>query len=91
MRTSARLRCTLSAQQLTTIRYEELVSKPETAAGMVSGFVGADVPAAALRDAVPQAAPEPGAWRRALSAEQAAEVDKIAGDELRRVGYGGGR
>ena len=89
VRVSARLRATLSAQQLTTIRYEELVTKPDTAAGLVSEFVGAEVSAVALRDPVPQIAPEPGSWRRTLSTEQATEVEKIAGAELRRVGYGG--
>jgi hypothetical protein len=89
VRVSARLHATLSAQQLTTIRYEELVSKPDTAAGLVSEFVGAEVPAVALQDPVPQIAPEPGSWRRTLSTEQATEVEKIAGVELRRVGYGG--
>jgi hypothetical protein len=89
VRVSARLRSALSAQQLTTIRYEELVTKPDTAAGLVSEFVGARVSAIALRDPAPHPAPEPGAWRRTLSAEQATEVEKIAGEELRRVGYGG--
>jgi hypothetical protein len=27
-------------------------------------------------------------WRRLLSAAQVAEVERVAGDELRRVGYG---
>lgn len=89
VRVSARLRSALSAQQLTTIRYEELVTMPDTAAGRVSEFVGTEIPAVALQDPVPQIAPEPGAWRRTLSTEQATEVEKIAGDELRRVGYGG--
>jgi hypothetical protein len=89
VRISARLRYALSARQLTTVRYEELVSKPEAAAGRVSEFVGADVPAAALRDPVSLAGPEPGAWRHALRPEQSTEVEKVAGDELRRVGYGG--
>jgi hypothetical protein len=88
VRMSARLRSSLSAQQLTTIRYEELVTKPDTAAGMVSEFVGATVLPVALRDPVSPRDPEPGVWRRTLSAEQATEVQKIAGDELRRVGYG---
>ena len=88
VRVSARLRATLSEQQLTTIRYEELVTKPDNAAGLVSEFVGAEVRAVALQDPVRQIAPEPGSWRRTLSTEQAIEVEKIAGDELRRVGYG---
>jgi hypothetical protein len=85
VRMSARLGSSLAARQLATIRYEELVSKPESAADMVSRFVGADVPATALFDPGPLS----GAWRRALSPEQAAEVEKVAGDELRRAGYGG--
>ena len=89
VRMSARLRHTLSAQQLTTLRYEELVTKPDATAGSVSEFIGARVSAIALRDPVEQYAPEPGAWRRTLSAEQAIEVEKIAGNELRRIGYGG--
>jgi hypothetical protein len=28
-----------------------------------------------------------GGWRRALSAGQVADVEKVAGEELRRVGY----
>jgi hypothetical protein len=88
VRVSARLRSTLSAEQLTTIRYEELVTKPDTAATMVSEFVGARVSAIAMRDPAPQRAPAPGAWRRTLSPEQATEVEKVAGEELRRVGYG---
>ena len=31
---------------------------------------------------------EPGAWRRLLAPSQAAEVENVAGEELRRVGYG---
>jgi len=89
VRMSARLRYTLSAQQLTTIRYEELVTKPEIAASSVSEFVGARVSAIAMRDPAPQRALVPGSWRRTLSAEQATEVEKVAGEELRRVGYGG--
>jgi hypothetical protein len=88
VRMSARLRYSLSAQQLTTLRYEEIVSKPDTAAGMVSEFVGARVSAIALRDPYSHRALEPGAWRRTLSAEQATEIESIAGAELRRVGYG---
>jgi hypothetical protein len=31
---------------------------------------------------------EPGVWRRLLSPAQMQEVDKVAGQDLRRVGYG---
>lgn len=87
VRTSARLRYMLSAQQLTTLRYEEIVTSPDAAAGMISEFVGARVPAIALRAPYPDRALEPGAWRHTLSADQATEVESVAGDELRRVGY----
>jgi hypothetical protein len=88
VRTSARLRYSLDAQQLTTLRYEEIVKKPDATAGLMSEFVGARVSAIALRDHYPNRALEPGNWRRALSPEQATEVESVAGAELRRVGYG---
>jgi hypothetical protein len=88
VRMSAQLRTTLSAEQLTTLRYEEVLARPNAAARAVSAFVGAAVSAAGLHDYDPRHAPEAGTWRRTLSAEQASEVEKIAGDELRRVGYG---
>jgi hypothetical protein len=88
VRMSARLRYSLSAEQLTTLRYEDVVRKPDATAGLVSEFVGARISAIALRDHYPYRVLEPGAWRRALSAEQASEVESVAGDELRRVGYG---
>jgi hypothetical protein len=88
VRMSARLRNTLSPEQLTTLRYEEVLARPNAAAGTVSAFVGAAVSTVGLYDYDTRYALEPGAWRRALSAEQASEVEKIAGDELRRVGYG---
>jgi hypothetical protein len=88
VRMSARLRYVLSAQQLTTLRYEEIVTRPDSAAGMMSEFVGARISAIALRAPYPDRALEPGAWRHTLSADQATEVESVAGEELRRVGYG---
>ena len=88
VRTSARLRYVLSAQQLTTLRYEEIVTRPDAVAGMMSEFVGARVPAIALRAPYADRALEPGAWRHTLSADQATEVESVAGHELRRIGYG---
>jgi hypothetical protein len=88
VRMSARLRYVLSAQQLTTLRYEEIVTKPDAVAGMMSEFVGARISAIALRAPYPDRALEPGAWRHTLSADQATEVESVAGAELRRVGYG---
>ncbi len=90
VRTMARLRTAMSAEQLTTIRYESLVAHPAAMLAAVSGFVGAEVSAAGLRrgrrDSVPGM--EPGAWRRQLSTAQVSEIESVAGTDLRRVGYG---
>jgi hypothetical protein len=32
--------------------------------------------------------PRPGGWRRVLTAQQLADVEQVAGTDLRRVGYG---
>jgi hypothetical protein len=88
IRHSARLRSELSRDQLTTLRYEDLIRYPDKAAAAVSAFLGArsggEVPALALQ--VPGAAAA-GGWRDRLSPDQAAEVESLAGPELRRVGY----
>ena len=60
--------------------------RPLRAARALSEFAGAEIcpvdPHGAGRPL------EPGAWRRLLTPAQAAEVESIAGEELRRVGYG---
>src|SRR6516165_10740818 len=85
-RLMARLRTKLSPQQLVTLRYEEMIKQPLTAARALSEFAGAEIcpvdPHGASRPL------EPGAWRRLLTPAQAAEVESIAGEDLRRVGYG---
>ena len=82
----------LAAEQLTTLRYEKMIRQPAAAAAAVSDFLGTAVSPLELPAAPPPcrpaAATEPGAWRRTLSPAQAAEIESIAGDELRRVGYG---
>jgi len=80
----ARLRTMLAEDQLTTLRYEQLVADPQAAAKALSGFIDAEVG----RIEVPRRK-DAAAWRRLLSPAQLAEIDKIAGDQLRRVGYGG--
>jgi hypothetical protein len=87
VRLMARLRNALSAEQLITLRYEEMIRQPEAAAGAVSAFVGAEVSHLELR---PGQDPvwEAGMWRRLLGPAQTAEVARVAGGELRRVGYG---
>ena len=86
VRLMARLRNAMTPEQLITLRYEEMIRQPLTAARTVSAFIGAEV-----RPLEPPPGPdppaEPGSWRRQLSPAQLAEVERIAGDELRRVGY----
>lgn len=86
VRIMARLRASLSPEQLTTVRYEDMVRRPLDVAATVSEFVGAGV--SALELGVRDPAMEPGRWRRVLAPSQAAEVEQVAGEELRRVGYG---
>jgi hypothetical protein len=86
IRLMARLRTKLSPQQLVTLRYEDMIRQPLTAAQAVSEFTGAEIsPVERQRPGPPL---EPGAWRSLLTPAQAAEVENIAGEELRRVGYG---
>jgi Sulfotransferase family len=89
VRAMARLRAALSADQLTTLRYENVVGQPAATAAAMSGFVGSTVGRVQLppgpRDA--RGAVEPGFWRAALTGAQLAEIDSVAGSDLRRVGY----
>ena len=90
VRLAARLHQSLPAGQLKTIRYEDLLSKPDEALAELSRFTGTTVSAAEIRD-VARTFRQRGRPRRpagsALSAEDAAQIDKLAGDELRRLGY----
>lgn len=86
IRLMAKLRMRLSAEQLLTLRYEDMVKQPSAAASALAAFTGVGVgPVEAHVTGTPM---EPGAWRRLLTAAQLAEVDVVAGEELRRVGYG---
>jgi hypothetical protein len=90
VRAMARLRAVLPAEQLTTLRYEDLLRNPAAAAGSLSEFVGAAVAAVTLspghRDSEPGAAP--GTWRRRLTPAQLTEIEQVAGTDLHRIGYG---
>ena len=91
VRTMARLRTSLPAERLTTLRYEEMLRQPAAAARAVSGFIGAEVAAigrARGRGAVGSLAVPSGGWRRALTPQQVTDVEQVAGIDLRRVGYG---
>ena len=80
----ARLRSSLGAEQLTTFRYEQVVREPKQTAAALSDFIEATV----ARFEIPQAQQETDSWRRLLNPAQLAEIDKVAGQQLRRVGYG---
>jgi hypothetical protein len=80
----ARLRNRLGAEQLTTFRYEQVVREPQQTAAALSEFIGAKV----ARFEIPKAQQETEPWRRLLSPAQLAEIEKVAGQQLRRVGYG---
>jgi hypothetical protein len=80
----ARLRSSLDADQLTTFRYEQVIREPQDAATALSDFIGTKVE----RIEVPARPPAAAGWRRALSPAQQTEVEQVAGQQLRRVGYG---
>ncbi|RCG29688.1 sulfotransferase [Sphaerisporangium album] len=84
VRLSAALRQELPRDQLLTVRYEDMASSPAETIATVSEFVESRVSTVALYGA---AAPRVGAWRTGLEPPQAALVEKIAKDELVRLGY----
>jgi hypothetical protein len=92
VRAMARLRSSMPPEGLTTLRYEEVLRQPGAAARAVSGFIEAEVAAIGVRTrgrgAVGSMAIQAGGWRRALTPQQVSDVEKVAGMDLRRVGYG---
>ncbi len=80
VRAMARLRTAMSAEQLTTLRYEHVIRHPTATAAALSEFVGETIGTFAPPGAAP------GAPR--LTATQLTEVESVAGPDLRRVGYG---
>jgi sulfotransferase family protein len=85
VRFAARLRQDLAPGQLTTLRYEDLVRQPRQATVAVSDFLGAPASVIALQ-AVRSAGV--GVWRHRLTKEQLNDVEKVAGEDMRRIGYG---
>ncbi|MFG2074973.1 sulfotransferase family protein [Nonomuraea maritima] len=83
VRLSAELRRTLPAGQLLTLRYEDLVRRPPQATAALGEFLETRVAKAVLYDA---AIPQVGAWRR-LRRDDLALAEKVAREELRRLGY----
>src|SRR5215469_14232898 len=89
VRAMARLRSALSAEQLTTLRYENLIRHAASTAAAVSDFVGDTIKPIHVRASRRHGSRdvEPGVWRRVLTSAQISEVESIAGPDLRRVGY----
>jgi hypothetical protein len=91
VRQMARLRSSMGPEQLTTLRYEQVIRHPAAAASAVSDFIAAPVAAIPARSngkAWPGRAIEAGGWRRVLTPLQVSQVEQVAGTDLRRVGYG---
>ena len=92
VRLAARLHHSLPPGQLKTIRYEHLMSKPDDQLAELSRFAGTTVQAAGIRAEArvsrhrSRGRRSP-AWEMSLSAEDLAEIEKISGEELRRLGY----
>jgi hypothetical protein len=92
VRLSARLRAQTPAEQLYTVRYEDLAARPRQVADAVSDYLGTAVSRVVLAGLVPSGRPDPGRvpigrWRERLTARQIVQVEKIAGIELTRLGY----
>jgi Sulfotransferase family len=90
VRMMARLRTTMSADQLTTVRYEDMIRHPGPTGAGIAGFVGGTVAPIPVRQVrrEPPGALEPGAGRKLLGPAQLAEIERVAGSELLRTGYG---
>jgi hypothetical protein len=90
VRAMARLRTSMSAEQLTSLRYEDLVKHPVATTAAVAQFVGAEVAPIGARTGRREASRghDAGGWRKLLTAAQVREIEIVAGAELRRTGYG---
>ncbi len=86
----ARLRASMSADQLTTVRYEDMLRHPGPTGAGIADFIGgrlAPIPVRQVRREPPGAL-DAGAWRKVLAGAQLAEIERVAGPELARTGYG---
>ncbi len=88
IRLAARLRQTLPEDQLKTLRYEDMARHPGAAATALSEFTGSPIVAPVTAPAKRGRAEAP-EWRRTLSYGQLGDIEKVAGEELRRLGYRG--
>jgi hypothetical protein len=86
IRMAARLRQTLPEGQLKTLRYEDMARNPGAAAAALSEFTGSPIIAPVAKTAKRGRSESP-EWRRTLSYGQLGDIEKVAGEELRRLGY----
>ena len=84
IRLSARLRAQTPDDQLLTIRYEDLVTRTRDILGDISDYLGQRIAKSALHGIRDD---DIGMWQEHLTPKQVIQVEKIAGDELRRLGY----
>jgi hypothetical protein len=84
IRLSAKLRAQTPEDQLLTVRYEDLVTRPREIIGEVSEYLDQRVSRSALHGINDGGV---GRWEQALTPKQVTQVEKIAGAELRRLGY----
>jgi hypothetical protein len=84
VRLSARLRAQTPEDQLYTVRYEDLVTRPARVIESVADYLGTPVSSTTLAGIDDQGV---GGWRDRLTAKQITQVERIAGTELQRLGY----
>ena len=86
IRLAARLRKNLPEGQLKTLRYEDMVRNPGSAAAILTDFTGTPI-AAPDRENHRRSKTQASTWRRDLTLGQVADIEKVAAGELRRLGY----
>ncbi|MBG0832932.1 sulfotransferase [Planomonospora sp. ID67723] len=84
VRLSAELHQELPREQLLTLRYEDMTASPGETVDALSRFLETHVSKVALYG---RSVPKVGIWRTRLRPEDAALVEKVAREELARLGY----
>ncbi|MFG1703349.1 sulfotransferase family protein [Nonomuraea sp. M3C6] len=84
VRMSAELRRTLPEEQLLTLRYEDLVLKPAQSVATLAEFLETRVSKVVLYGT---GVPKVGAWQSKLRRDELELVEKVAREELKRLGY----
>jgi hypothetical protein len=83
VRLSAELRRALPAEQLMTLRYEDMVGEPARSVSALAEFLETRVPKVGLYGHAAKA----GSWRSRLRPADLELVEKVAREELTRLGY----